>query len=105
MSTSDSAQLLADAERLLPDLVEIRRRIHRTPELGLNLPQTQATVLEEIDGLGLDPHTGDSVSSVVADLAMGEGPVVLLRGDIFPPRAGDEIGKRCGGTLRFILPH
>ena len=43
MSTG-SADLLADAQRLLPDLIELRRRIHRTPELGLQLPKTQATV-------------------------------------------------------------
>jgi hypothetical protein len=30
---------------------------------------------------------------------------MFLRGDIFPHRAGNEIGKRGGGTLRFILPH
>jgi amidohydrolase len=80
--TNGSTDLLEDADRLLPDIVEIRRRIHRAPELGLFLPKTQATVLDAIDGLGLDVRTGESVSSVVADLEGGEGPVVLLRGDM-----------------------
>ena len=87
MSSIGSAELVEDAERLLPDLVEIRRRIHRAPELGLVLPKTQAAVLDAIDGLGLDVRTGESVSSVVADLNGGDGPVVLLRGDIEIGRA------------------
>jgi len=30
---------------------------------------------------------------------------VILRGDIRPHGTGNEIGERCGGALRFILPH
>jgi amidohydrolase len=103
VTTTQSAELLADAERLLPDLIEIRRRIHRTPELGLQLPKTQATVLEELDGLGLDVSTGDSVSSVVADLQAGEGPVVLLRGDMdalpMPEDTGLEFASDVDGCM------
>ncbi len=75
--------LLADAARVLPEIVELRRRIHRAPELGLQLPATQARVLEEIDGLGLEVRVGESVTSVVADLAgASAGPIVLLRADM-----------------------
>ena len=35
-------QLLDAAERVLPDVVDLRRRIHAEPELGLELPKTQA---------------------------------------------------------------
>jgi amidohydrolase len=99
VSTIDSAQLLEDAERLLPDLVDLRRRIHRTPELGLILPATQATVLEEIDGLGLDTSTGDAISSVVADLAVGDGPVVLLRGDMDALPMPEDTGLEYASTI------
>ncbi|MDQ1386474.1 MAG: hypothetical protein QOG65_3853 [Actinomycetota bacterium] len=103
MSTIDSAQLLEDADRLLPDLIDLRRRIHRAPELGLVLPNTQATVLQEIDGLGLDTRTGETVSSVVADLAVGEGPVVLLRGDMdalpMPEDTGLEFASATDGCM------
>jgi hippurate hydrolase len=99
----DSAQLLEDAERLLPDLIDLRRRIHRAPELGLALPNTQATVLDEIDGLALDTRTGESVSSVVADLAVGAGPVVLLRGDMdalpMPEDTGLEFASAIDGCM------
>ena len=36
--------LLADARAALPATVDLRRRLHRTPEVGLHLPETQAIV-------------------------------------------------------------
>ncbi|MBM6404290.1 amidohydrolase [Phycicoccus sp. CSK15P-2] len=70
-----------------PDLVALRRRLHRIPELGLDLPETQAVVLEELEGLDLEVTTGRGLSSVVGVLRgraphEGERPVVLLRGDM-----------------------
>src|SRR5687768_3502371 len=75
--------LIADAEALLPPVVDIRRTLHRRPELGLQLPETQATVLDALDGLDLDIRLGEGLSSVVATLH-GErpGPTVLLRADM-----------------------
>src|SRR5213078_4522989 len=46
--------ILDDARGILDDTIQLRRRIHRHPELGLVLPRTQATVLEAIAGLLLD---------------------------------------------------
>jgi hippurate hydrolase len=75
--------LLEPARALLPGVVELRRALHRHPELGLDLPRTQAAVLDALDGLGLDVRVGDGLSSVTADLVGGRpGPTVLLRGDM-----------------------
>jgi hippurate hydrolase len=88
---------------MLPELVELRRRIHRDPELGLILPRTQATVLDAIDGMGLAVRTGTSVSSVVADLEAGDGPVVLLRGDMdalpMPEDTGLDFASAISGCM------
>lgn len=78
---------LAAAQRIAPDLVALRRRLHRIPEVGMDLPETQAVVLEALAGLDLEVTTGESLSSVVAVLRGraphdGERPVVLLRGDM-----------------------
>ncbi|HET6966806.1 MAG TPA: M20 family metallopeptidase [Ornithinibacter sp.] len=78
---------LAVSHRIGPELVELRRRLHRIPELGLHLPDTQAAVLEALSGIDLEVTTGDSLSSVVAVLrgrapVTGDRPVVLLRGDM-----------------------
>lgn len=67
------------------------------------LPKTQATVLDAIDHLGLRVSTGTSVSSVVADLEMGDGPVVLLRGDMdalpMPEDTGLEYASEVDGCM------
>lgn len=64
-------------------LRDLRRRLHRTPELGLDLPRTQALLLAEIDDLGLEISVGRTCSSIVAVLRGGRpGPTVLLRGDM-----------------------
>jgi amidohydrolase len=75
--------LLQEARELLPATIDLRRRLHRHPEVGLQLPRTQQTVLDEIADLGLKVSTGRSVTSVVA-LLEGErpGPTVLLRADM-----------------------
>ncbi len=79
-------ELLADARRMLPDAVELRRAIHHHPELGLTLPRTQAAILDALRDLDLDVRTGHSVTSVVADLVGGKAaagaPVILLRADM-----------------------
>src|SRR5437870_6962832 len=75
--------LLDEATSLLDDAIALRRRIHRHPELGLELPRTQGTVLEALDGLGYDIRAGERCTSVAATLVGPHpGPTVLLRGDM-----------------------
>jgi amidohydrolase len=76
-----------DAAELAGGLTELRHAIHAEPEIGLNLPKTQAKVLTAIDGLPLEVSTGDSLSSVTAVLrgsgnGNADGRTVLLRGDM-----------------------
>ena len=75
---------LLDAAWAIQDhVVAIRRRIHRRPEIGLDLPATQAVVLEELARIGLEGRTGRALSSVVAVVEGGRpGPTVLLRADM-----------------------
>ncbi|GAA3285568.1 amidohydrolase [Dactylosporangium vinaceum] len=69
--------------RLGEQLIDLRRRLHREPEIGLDLPRTQARVLEALAGLPLEVSTGRGLSSVTAVLRGARpGPVVLLRGDM-----------------------
>jgi hippurate hydrolase len=75
--------LMAEAEKVLPDVVALRRRIHAEPELGLELPRTQQAVLEALAGLDLEVATGGRTSAVVATLRGSRpGPTVLLRADM-----------------------
>lgn len=68
---------------MLADLQDLRRRLHSTPEVGLNLPQTQRILLEALQGLPVDITLGRQLSSITAVLHGNKsGPVVLLRGDM-----------------------
>jgi hippurate hydrolase len=77
------AGLAGAARALQPRTVALRRRLHRHPEVGLDLPLTRTAVLDELADLPVTVHLGRSCSSVVAVLE-GErpGPTVLLRGDM-----------------------
>jgi amidohydrolase len=83
-SLTPPAPTLLDAARaILPDVLDVRRRLHRIPELGLQLPLTQRVVVEALRGLGLEPLLGKSVSSVVATIGgAAPGPTILLRADM-----------------------
>jgi amidohydrolase len=96
------------AHRLGPELVALRRRLHRHPEVGLHLPVTQAAVLEALSGLGLEVSTGQSLSSVVAVLrgsapARGERPVVLLRGDMDALPVTEEVESDHASEVRGVM--
>jgi amidohydrolase len=83
MSTTDPSDLLAAAQAILPDLVDLRRRLHRIPEVGLQLPKTQAVVVEELQALGLEPRLGTTTTSVTAVVeGIRPGPTILLRADM-----------------------
>jgi len=103
--TTDVLDGLVDGARAgLDDAVALRRRLHEHPELGLDLPDTQAAVLEALDGLPLTVTTGQSSSSVVAVLDGDEpGPTILLRGDMdalpMPEDTGLEFASRVDGAM------
>ena len=81
--SNDAAAVTADAQELAPELAELRRAIHREPELGLVLPCTQEKVLGALDGLGLELTLGTALNSVTGVLRGAKpGPTVLLRGDM-----------------------
>jgi hippurate hydrolase len=101
---ADRKAILADAQAALDDAVRLRRALHSEPELGLVLPLTQARLLDEIDGLGLEVATGRALSSVVAVLEGGQpGPTTLLRADMdalpMPEDTGLDYASRTDGIM------
>jgi hippurate hydrolase len=87
MITEPSARidraLIDQARALLPDIVALRRELHRIPEVGLALPRTQARLLQALDGMPLDIRRGESIGSVTAVLEGARpGPTILLRADM-----------------------
>jgi amidohydrolase len=81
-----SGLLRAGAAALAPELVRLRRELHAHPEVGLELPRTQAAILAALgrilDGSPVEVHRGRRCSSLVAVLrGAAPGPTVLLRAD------------------------
>jgi amidohydrolase len=75
--------LRESAALIHPDLVALRRAIHQEPEIGTDLPLTQAKIIEALEGLPLEVVLGNKLSSVTAVLrGAAPGPTVLLRGDM-----------------------
>ena len=97
MSTTDFLQSIES------ELVDLRHDLHQIPEIGLDLPQTQARVLAALEGLPLEITTGTALTSIVAVLrggrpTDGERPVVLLRGDMDALPVVEETGLDFAST-------
>lgn len=122
--TTDALSDLRDLLRqhlagIEPDLVRLRRDLHQIPEVGLQLPQTQARLLRELDGLPLEITCGSDLTSIVAVLrgtasvAGDERPAVLLRGDMDALPVTEQTGldfastngamHACGHDLHMAL--
>src|SRR5713226_6047226 len=90
------SEILRDAESILDDTIQLRRRIHRHPELGLTLPRTQGAVL--------DVRTGQRTTSIVARLTGARpGPTILLRADMdalpMPEETGLPFASEVNGAM------
>lgn len=96
--------LLGPARDLLPGAVALRRVLHRRPELGLDLPHTQAAVIDSLQGLGLAVSVGEGLTSVVADLDGGlPGPTILLRGDMDALAMPEDTGLEFASELPDVM--
>ncbi len=71
------------AEDVYPEVVALRRTLHRRPELSGEEHETAGHVAERLEALGLDVRTGVYGTGVVATLDGGRpGPTLLLRADM-----------------------
>jgi amidohydrolase len=83
MISTGLAALLPAAQAILPDVIDLRRHIHRRPEIGLQLPETQTVVADALRGLGLEPKLGRVTTSVTAIIeGTRPGGTTLLRADM-----------------------
>ena len=74
--------MLKNAMNLKDELIRIRRDIHKHPELGFQEFRTAALVSETLEEIGLKPQNGVGRTGVVADIGLGDGPMIALRADM-----------------------
>ncbi|NNF59194.1 MAG: amidohydrolase [Rhodothermaceae bacterium] len=76
-------RIRALADEVFPEVVRLRRTIHRRPELAFEEHETAALIAETLRGLGLEPTTGVAKTGVVTHIEGGQpGPTLALRADI-----------------------
>lgn len=72
-----------ETQRVAPQIVELRHRIHQNPELSNRETQTAELVAAHLRSLGLEPRTGIAKTGVVALLKGGKpGPLIAVRADM-----------------------
>ncbi|MDI9405946.1 MAG: amidohydrolase [Chitinophagaceae bacterium] len=101
---------LADAlEALLPDLIQLRRHLHRHPELSGHEQQTAALVAGELRRLGWQVREGVGRTGVVAelgpqDLEQGQpAPLVGLRVDMDALPVEERTGLDYASTVQGLM--
>lgn len=93
-----------DVLPLADRLIALRHALHREPELGLDLPLSQAKVLAALDGLPLEITCGAALTSVTAVLRGGRpGPAVLLRGDMDALPVQEESGVDFASAIPGVM--
>jgi amidohydrolase len=76
-------EINASAEKILPQVIEWRRHLHKYPELGNREFKTAEYIEQKMRALGLEVRTKVAKTGVVAILKGGKpGPVIGLRADI-----------------------
>jgi amidohydrolase len=77
------ADWMESSRALQGETIDLRRSIHREPELGLKTPKTLAKVKAALAGLPLQLKSGPSTTGLIAILEGAKpGKTVLLRGDM-----------------------
>src|SRR5215470_15588755 len=105
---ADLSMFVDEAQQLLPAAIGLRRRIHKQPELGLDLPLTTQAVLDGLGGLDVEIARGKSTSGLVVSLAgtkpgSQSGRTILLRGDMdalpMPEESGLDFASEVPGRM------
>ncbi|WP_137123992.1 M20 family metallopeptidase [Roseomonas sp. HF4] len=84
MLPNDPERAIRDAAAAIgPRLVELRRDIHRVPELAFQETRTAGIVAAELARLGIPHRTGVGVTGVVGEIKGGRpGPTLAIRADM-----------------------
>lgn len=94
---------LALAREMQDYMVRIRRQLHESPEVGLDLPATGDLVRHELEALGLEVETDSASSGLTAVLPGTTGQTVILRADMdalpLEERTDEEFRSRNPGAM------
>ncbi len=98
------AEFWKDCAPLQEELIAIRRALHRIPELGEHLPETQAYIMETLARWGIPHHPAKRDSAVVGEFSGGKpGKTILLRADVDALPITEETGLPFASRHKGIM--
>ncbi|MDF2726155.1 MAG: amidohydrolase, partial [Paenibacillus sp.] len=104
METHSYLALMKQAEQIGPELIELRRDLHRHPELSFQETRTAALVAAQLERLGLKVRKGVGGHGVVADLeGCQEGPILALRADMDALPITEETGLEFSSETPGVM--
>ncbi len=95
--------LLERARSLAPDLVKLRRDLHRHPELSFREHRTAGVVADRLEAMGLQVQRNVGRTGVVAEITNGEGRIVALRADMDALPIQEEFEHDYGSTVPGVM--
>ncbi len=89
MTAVDHDAISRRVAELEPELIALRRRLHRHPEPSWEEHRTTEALVDELVRAGLDPQVPAVGTGVICDIGGGSGPIVAVRADIDALRMAD----------------
>ncbi len=77
---SSTSDVIDQAKKLQPEIVELRRYLHQYPELSFQEHETAKLAAEKLEGAGFRVKRAVGKTGVTADI--GNGPTVAIRADM-----------------------
>jgi hypothetical protein len=102
MSASDTDstdQILANLDRLLPDIEALYKDVHAHPELSMQEERTSELAASRLRSAGYEVTTGVGKTGVVGLLRNGDGPTVMLRADMDVLPIKPDLRQRAGRSV------
>lgn len=85
--------IVAECRRFEDELIELRRKLHRVPEIGGTLPRTRRIVCEYLDGIGVSYTLNPEDDGLIAEIVgKGEGKILAFRADMDALHVQEETG-------------
>lgn len=99
-------KITVQAEALLPELIEVRRHIHRHPELSYSEYETAAFIIRRLERMGIEYRSGVAGTGVVGFIrgeAPGRGLTVGLRADMDALPLAEATGAEYSSLNKGIM--
>ena len=91
--------IIKEVKEIESNIISWRRDLHRTPELGLELPQTSAYIKSRLDEMGIDYETMVNGNAIVAHIMNDKGgKTIAIRADMDGLPIKEETGLEFAST-------